>query len=145
MAGYDHYHFRIWEYGRIIVDMIRHMSYFGARNDVKTDVSSVGCLAKDGRGEEEILVLDLWLSLFSPVYPARAFAVRVPCVAISTFERLAAIRNLPFMALLSVLAGPQLLSSEMFLADLDEDFPLAIEEVRTSMLAPFCWLNDDGA
>ena len=87
----------------------------------------------------------LGLPFIPPIYPTGAFTVVMPIVTVATLEGLSPVRYQPFMAFLPILARPELLAIEMFFADLDQNLPLAVEEVRSSMFAPLGRLEDVGA
>ena len=72
---------------------------------------------------------DLRFPLIPPVDPARAFPIGMPLVTVPTLKWLSSIRDIPFVVFFSVFARPYLLSVEVLVADLDENFALAIKEV----------------
>ena len=145
LPNHHHHHFRIWKDGVVVVDVIGNVANFGARDDIKAHLRCIGGSTEDGSGEEKNFVLFFWLSIGLFFHPAWAFSVIMPIIAISALKRLSSIRNLPLMAFLSIVAVPYLMAFNMFVAEFNENFPLAVEEVRASMLSPLCRLEYDGA
>ena len=86
--------------------MIGDVTYFGTGDGIEADISRVGGMTENRGREKEVFLLYLRPSFLFLIHPARTFPVRVPVVAISAFERLTPIGDLPFMILLAVFAGP---------------------------------------
>ena len=117
------------EYGRVVVDMMRYVSNFSARNYIKPDVVVVARKSEKAVAKEERFLRGRLLDVPTVVALSPAWAVPIVVVvtALATLEGLPAVDDAELVDG-AVISCPRLLARNVFPSNLHKRFAHTVED-----------------